>query len=71
VLTAGREQENLAEFLDVEFTERTAGIRTYNYLIGTNPLRGEMFQLEWLKPGSGVLRIVFNEKLHHFFVKCD
>lgn len=70
VLTADKEQENLAEFLDVEFTERSAGLRTYHYLVGNNPLRGEMFQLEWLKSNTGVLRIVFNEKLHHFLVTC-
>lgn len=70
VLTSDKEQANLAEFLTVDFMERTAGMRSYNYLVGTNPLRGEMFQLEWLKQNKGILRIVFKEKLHHFLVNC-
>lgn len=70
VLTENRREESLAEFLEVEFYERSVGFRTYQFLIGTNPLRGEMFQIEWLKSGSGVLRIVYNEKLHHYQVSC-
>lgn len=71
VFTNDKEGTNLAEFLDVQSVDRTVGVRTYQYLVGTNPLRGEMFQVEWLKPETGVLRIVFNEKLHHFPLQCN
>jgi hypothetical protein len=70
VFTNDKEGINLAEFLNVQSVERTVGLRSYQYLVGTNPLRGEMFQVEWLRPGTGVLRIVFNEKLHHFPLQC-
>lgn len=70
VLTSDKEERNLAEFLNVQYVERSAGMRSYHSIVGNNPLRGEMFQLEWLKQNSGILRIVFNEKLHHFYVNC-
>lgn len=70
VFTNDKEGVNLAEFLNVQSIERTVGLRSYQYLVGTNPLRGEMFQVEWLKPETGVLRVVFNEKLHHFPLEC-
>ena len=70
VLSSDPTKTNIAEFLNVEFVERSAGFKRYMFYTGTNPLRGEMFQLELMNNGFNVLRIVTGEQLYHFKVSC-
>jgi hypothetical protein len=71
VLTENRKEANLAEFIDVQEMERGVGLNHYKFIIGSNPLRGEMFQLEWKTKDQALLRIVLQEKLFHYLVKCE
>jgi len=71
ILTQDPTKKNLAEFVNVQAVERSVGLKRYNFFTGTNPLRGEMFQLEMRSQGSDFLRIVVDERLFHFKVKCQ
>lgn len=70
VITEKPDQENLAEFLEIKDDERTVGMKTYSFTSGHNPLRGEMFQIEWLKEQRGLLRLVMDNQLNFYLIDC-
>jgi|GEM_PF-4018318 len=70
VFTQNREEKSIAEFLNVNRIERSVGFKSYQFYTGTNPLNGQMFQLEFLPENKAILRIVYNERLSHFPMTC-